>query len=119
MSERDGEIFSPNVLIGDGNDLSLVFDVETNAQARERCLEGPLLVLYFYRALLKKGEFAKDGYRLAAEEQPIHVGYRLHFPSKQAVKVDIPQMETNQKYLVNEVFQESFDWGDAIEEDEE
>ena len=63
-------------------------------------------------------EFAKDGYRLAAEEQPIHVGYRLHFPSKQAVKVDIPQMETNQKYLVNEVFQESFDWGDAIEEDE-
>ena len=119
MSERDGEIFSPNVLIGDGNDLSLVFDVETNAQARERFLKGPLLVLYFYRALLKKGEFAKDGYRLAAEEQPIHVGYRLHFPSKQAVKVDIPQMETNQKYLVNEVFQESLDWGDAIEEDEE
>ena len=46
------------------------------------------------------------------------MGYRLHFPGKQAVKVDIPQMETNQKYLVNEVFQESFDWGDAIEEDE-
>lgn len=120
MSERGGEIFSPNVLIGDGNDLSLVFDdVETNAQARERYLKGPLLVIYFYRALLKKGEYAKDGYRLAAEEQPVHVGYRLHFPSKEAVKVDIPQMETNQKYLVNEVFQESLDWGDALEEDEE
>ena len=120
MSERDGEIFSPNVLIGDGNDLSLVFDdVETNAQARERYLKGPLLVMYFYRALLKKGEYAKDGYRLAAEEQPIHVGYRLHFPSRESVEADIPQMETNQKYLVNEVFQESLDWGDAIEEDEE
>lgn len=120
MSERDGEIFSPQVLIGDGNDLRLVFDgVETNAQARERYLKGPLLVIYFYRALLKKGEYAKDGYRLAAEEQPIHVGYCLHFPSKEAVKAYIPQMETNQKYLVNEVFQESLDWGDAIEEDEE
>ena len=119
MSERNGEIFSPNTLIGDSYDLNLLFDVATNAQAREKYLEGPLLVIYFYRALLKRGESPKDGYRLAAEEQPIHVGYILHFPSKEAVGTHIPQMETNQKYLVNEVFQESLDWSDVIDEDGE
>jgi hypothetical protein len=106
-------------LIGDSSDLKLLFGSESNAVARQTKLTGPVLVIYFYRALLRKGEELSDGHRIATEEQPIHVGYSLHFPSRETVKVSVPKMETNQSYLVNEVFQESFDWDDATDEDDE
>lgn len=119
MSEKSGEIFVPSVLVGDSDDLKLLYpSAVSNSSARNEYLTSPVLVIYFYRALLKNKGEAESGYRVSAEEQPINVGYIIHFPASETIGVSIPEMQTNQKYFVNEVFQEDmFDWDDATDEE--
>ena len=120
MSLKNGELFSPNVLIGDSNDLSLLFggDLQDNSEARARYLEAPVLVIYLYRAIVKDGDGETKRYRIANEESPVNVAYSLHFPSQKKLKVEVPEMDTDQKYYVNEVFQEELELEETYDEDE-
>jgi hypothetical protein len=120
MSVKNGELFSPHVLIGDSDDLRLLFggDLQDNAEARARYLEAPVLVIYLYRAIVKDGDSESKRYRIANEESPVNVAYSLHFPSKKKLKVEVPEMDTDQKYFVNEVFQEELELEETFDEDE-
>ena len=120
MSSKNGELFSPNVLIGDSDDLSLLIDgdIHDNSEARACHLESPVLVIYFYRAIVREGDGKKKTYRLANEESPVNVAYSLHFPTRRRVTVDVPEMDTDQKYYVNEVFQQELELEETYDEDE-
>ena len=120
MSIKDGEIFSRNVLIGDSNDLRLLVDgkLHDNSEARACHLESPVLVLYLYRAIVRQVGSKPIRYRLANEESPVNVAYSLHFPSQGKVGVDVPEMDTDQKYFVNEVFQQELELEETFDEDE-
>jgi hypothetical protein len=121
MSQKDGVIYSPNILIGDSDDLSLLFgeDLRDNTLARATHMSGPVLVIYLYRALVKNDDASPGDYRLANEKSPVNVGYSLHFPSKARANIEVPEMDTKQQYYVNEIFQQELQFEDASDEDEE
>ena len=126
MSEnKNGEIYSRNILISDSDDLKLLFSSEDldrlnidegetvqNKHIREGLVETPVLVIYLLRAIVGP----KDKKRLA-HSQP-SVAFCLHFPLKRAGMPYVEEMETTQEYFINEILQGATS-EDARDEDDE
>ena len=126
MSEnKNGEIYNRSVLIGDSDDLKLLFTREDldrlnidegetfeNKHIREALVESPVLVIYLFRAVVGP----KDQKKLAHTEPS--VAFTLHFPQKRAGMPHVEEMETTQEYFINEVLQGATS-EDARDEDDE
>jgi hypothetical protein len=113
MSEnKKGEIYSRNVLIGDSDDLQMLFsraelaslqvdqdDSIQNKHIREGLVTAPVLVIYLLRAVVG----AKGDKRIAHTSPS--VAFTLHFPRKKLGMPSIDEMETTQEYFINEILQ--------------
>ena len=114
MSQNNkGEIYSRNVLIGDSDDLKLLYSEEDlartiggngnaiqNKQIREAVLTTPVLVIYLLRAVVGP----KDEKRLAHTKPS--VAFSLHFPKRGTDMPEVEEMATTQEYFINEILQE-------------
>lgn len=107
-----GQIFNRSTLVGDSDDLQLLFSREdldcinihkddeiSNKHIRESLIKSPVLMIYLFRAIVgSKGE------KRLAHSQP-SVAFSLHFPLKRAGIPHVEEMETTQEYYINEILQ--------------
>jgi len=122
---KSGEIYSRNKLIGDSDDLRILYsDADLkglhagldgaiqNKHIREGLLRIPVLVIYLFRAVVNS-----DGGKKLAHSRP-SVAFALHFPTKRADIPHVEEMESDREYLINEVLQ-GVTVDDAQDEDHE
>ena len=125
MSEnKKGEIYSRNILIGDSDDLKLLFSGEDldrlnidegetvqNKHIREGLVESPVLVIYLLRAIV--------GQRIKGVSSRSAICSLLSaFPTKRTGMPHVEEMETTQEYYINEILQGATS-DDARDEDDE
>jgi hypothetical protein len=121
-----GEIYSRNILIGDSDDLKLLYSKEDlaridvgngnaiqNKQIRETLLTTPVLVIYLLRAVVGP----KDEKRLAHTKPS--VAFSLHFPNQGTDMPEVEEMATTQEYFINEILQGVSEEDINDEDDEE
>ena len=109
---KKGEIYSRNILIGDSDDLKMLFstaelarlhvdqdDSIQNKHIREGLVKAPVLVIYLLRAVV-----GPKGDKRIAHTSP-SVAFTLHFPRKRPGMPTIEEMETTQEYFINEILQ--------------
>lgn len=120
-----GEIYTASKSISDSDDLRSILNSTQieflkginngkfdNSDAREYCLESPVLVLYLFRAIVTRGDN-----KYFAHKNP-SVAFSLHFPAQTKSEQPIPEMDTTAEYLINEVLQDAT-YDEAIDEDED
>lgn len=136
---KNGELSSPNTLVGDGDDLKCLFDVESLRQLQakytkanndspvkldnalfRRLIKAPVVIIYLVSAIVSAKQ---KGKKIIAHGDTPTVMYAIHFPTKDAVRDkngeaarNIPEMEINKSYYANEVLR-GIDVDDLMDED--
>jgi len=136
MTEKDGYIYSKKGVIGDSDDLSVLFEgkealkipeVDSSVSVRamhHNSIESPVMVIYIFAALIdNKASTDRPAVYLAHKNTPT-VNYSIFFPSKSKASssigkpMNVPEMEIEQSYYHNEVLS-GISVSDEIDEDQE
>jgi hypothetical protein len=136
MTLRDGHIYSKKGVIGDSDDLAILFSEDDVSELKKKdasisdyalhqaAIKSPVLILYIFAALVtNKNKNGKKTVALGHKSLPT-INYSLIFPRKETVQdshgnsFSIPEMEKQESYLVNDVMR-GINVDDEIDEDED
>jgi hypothetical protein len=136
MTLRDGQIFSKKGVIGDSDDLAILFgdndfldEKKKNPSISDYALHqaaitSPVLIIYIFSALISKNNGNGEEIVELGHRQLPTINYSLIFPRKETVQealgagASIPEMEKEESYYQNEVLR-GIDLDNEIDEDEE
>jgi hypothetical protein len=135
MTLRDGQIYSKKGVIGDSDDLAILFSDNDFAEEKKKnpsitdyalhqsAITSPVLIIYIFSALISKDNGDGEKTVTLGHRQSPTINYSLIFPRKETVQGvlgagnSIPEMEKEESYYQNEVLR-GIHFDDEIDDDD-